>query len=479
MSMFIRTFFVVPTILLALLSNPDVARSQNLTTDEATKQLHRVIGFYRNHVGYEGAWLWRYAADLSAQEGEGEATRTSGWTQPPGTPTVGEAFLNAWRLTDDSQCLEAAIEAAQALVRSQLVSGGWSDHFDLAEPGRRRYRYRSDGNKAGERNNTTFDDNKTQSAMMLLMHVDEALTFRDPQIHEAVEYGLQNILAAQYPNGAWPQQFSEPPNAADFPVKKASYPKSWSRTHPKEKYTSYYTLNDNNMSHIVEMLLEANRIYKRQDCFDAARRTGDFFLLAQMPEPQPGWAQQYSSDMHPMWARKFEPAAITGGESQAVMNTLILLYSTTGDRRYVETLPKAFEYYERSKLADGKLARFYELQTNRPLYFTKDYELTYSDDDMPTHYSFKVSSKLDRLRKYYEKALSADVPVRTKPPEGKRAERSEKLEREARRVIEALDDRGAWVERGSMRHQKADLDVIDMRTFVKRLEPLARYAGSE
>ena len=40
-----------------------------------------------------------------------------------------------------------------------------------------------------------------------------------------------------------------------------------------------------------------------------AERAGDFILAAQMPEPQPAWAQQYDAAMHPAWARKFEPAS--------------------------------------------------------------------------------------------------------------------------------------------------------------------------
>ncbi len=59
-----------------------------------------------------------------------------------------------------------------------------------------------------KRNTSTLDDNTTQAALRLLMHVDEALEFKDSAIHEAAEYGLKSLVAAQYPNGAWPQRFS-------------------------------------------------------------------------------------------------------------------------------------------------------------------------------------------------------------------------------------------------------------------------------
>lgn len=451
----------------------------DLTQAEARAELRRIVQFYRTEVGYRGAYLWRYSADLRHQEGEGIALKTGGWTQPPGAPSVGEAYLQCWRLTEDRQFLDAAVEVAHALVESQLKSGGWSSHFDLSRAGHRAYCYRVDGDNAGRNNRTTFDDDKSQSALTLLMHVDEALDFSDPSIHDAVTYALQHMLAAQYPNGAWPQQYSEPPDPAEHPVRKASYPDTWPRTYPGKTYIGYYTLNDSNMSNIIDMLFEANRIYERDDCFEAAKRTGDFFLLAQMPDPQPGWAQQYNQNMHPAWARKFEPASVTGGESQSVMRSLLTLYRFTRDRRFISTLPRAITFYRSSLLPDGRLARFYELQTNRPLYFTKDYKLTYSDADMPTHYAFKVGSNLDRIERDYKRLAESD-PETVKPEfrVTKRVKATEKLQREATQLVNQLDERGAWVEKGTMRHQKDALDVIDMRTYARNLAKLAAWAGA-
>ncbi len=129
-------------------------------------------------------------------------------------------------------------------------------------------------------------------------------------------------------------------------------------------------------------MLEAARIYKEPRYLASAEKGGEFMLLSQMPEPQPGWAQQYDREMHPAWARQFEPPSITGGESQSVMRALMLLYRETGQRKYLEPLPRALAYYKRSILPDVEnpseirrracpgrtpcAARFYELKTNRP-----------------------------------------------------------------------------------------------------------------
>lgn len=461
-----------------------VLPTQNAVADDfsqkaAREALRATINSYRTLVGFEGAYLWRYSADLKAQEGEGSATKTSGWTQPPGTPSVGEAFLKSWRLSGNDACLAAAVECAKALVRSQLNSGGWSSHFDLGQPGRAKYSYRVDGKSAGSRNHTTFDDNKTQSALMLLMHVDEALEFKDAKIHEAVEYSLSHVLASQYPNGAWPQQFSEPTDPSQYSVRKASYPQSWSRTYPKKDYRGYYTLNDNNMSYIIDMLFEAHRIYSRVDCFEAAKKTGEFFLLAQMPEPQPGWAQQYDAEMHPAWARKFEPAAVTGGESQSVMRTLLRVYQFTGDKRFIEPLPKALKYYRKSMFPDGRLARFYELRTNRPLYFTKDYKLTYSNADMPTHYGFIVGSKLESIEAEYDrvKVLPANQLVPRRQLQ-KPSKLNSKLRAKASAVLSQQDSRRLWIENGEMRTQAGVSRVIRMETLIRNLPVLAEYVGA-
>lgn len=458
-------------------------RGHSLTQSQAAEALHKAVGFFRTKAGYQGAYLYRYSADLKKQEGEGVAHRTTGWTQPPGTPAVGEAYLNAWRLSDDGLCLEAAREAADALIRTQLVSGGWDSRFELDPQHRRGYMYRVDGKNAGKRNETTFDDNKSQSALMLLMHVDEAMSFEDAKLHDAVEYAIAGMLAAQYPNGAWPQRFSGPPDASKHPVKHASYPESWSREFPGRRYAGYYTLNDNNMSYIIEMLFEANRIYGREDCLRAAEQTGEFFLLAQMPDPQPGWAQQYDANMHPAWARKFEPPAVTGGESQVVMRSLLKLYRHTGNKRFIKPLPRALAYYRESLLADGRLARFYELRTNNPLYFTKDYKLTYSDSDLPTHYGFNTGSRLESIEQQYRQLLQTSPDelrpdVRVVRP----VALSSEVAKRAQAVVDAMDSRGAWVEDGRLRYHGDDDDtrhVIESRTFIRNLVALARFVGAK
>lgn len=454
---------------------PCVLRGEEPVREQAQQALRRAVHFFRSEVATQGGYLWRYSADLSLREGEGKASDTMAWVQPPGTPSVGRTFLAAYEATGDPYYLEAARETAYGLVKGQLRSGGWYYSIEFDPQQRGRHAYRVEGGAQG-RNVTTLDDDTTQSALRFLMRVDKTLGFEDEGVHEAAEYALNALLNAQYPNGAWPQRYDEFPDPTKFPVRRARYPDSWSRRWPERDYRSHYTFNDNTLADMIETMLEAGRVYNEPKYRAAALKAGDFILLAQMPEPQPAWAQQYDAAMHPAWARRFEPPAVTGGESQGVMRTLLMLYRRTGDEKYLEPLPRAIEYFRRSVLSDGRLARFYELRTNRPLFFTMDYELTYDDGDLPTHYGFKVGNGVERIAREYARLKELGGDELKRLDARRRPRLSESLVEQTKAVIAALDPRGAWVEEGPLRfHDNASMAIIDSRTFVRNVDILIRY----
>jgi len=223
---------------------------------------------------------------------------------------------------------------------------------------------------------------------------------------------------------------------------------------------------------MIDVLLGGWRAYGDRRWLDAARRTGDFLILAQMPDPQPAWAQQYDRQMHPVWDRKFEPPATSGSESQMAIASLLELYNATGEAKYLDPIPRAIDYLRRSQLKDGRLARFYELKTNRPLYFTRDYKLVYTDDDLPTHYAFIVGSKLDALEREYRRAVK-DGP--RKPSE--RKDDPQQLAGSVRKVLAAMDDRGGWLDKRSMKgFKKASPEgVYQSETFNANVKLLSRY----
>jgi hypothetical protein len=433
------------------------------------------------------------------------------WVQPPGTPAVGEAFLDAFNATGDKFYLEGAREAGEALLRGQLQSGGWyySISFDAAQRQERFYRLDAQGEpqevvlpkkKQGlpdgwetwksnriSGNQTILDDDTTQAAIRFLIRLDAAHKMQDKRLHEAVEYALTSLLAAQYPNGGWSANYDRfpltLPAEKDYPIVKASYPESWAKMWPKD-FRGCYVTNDNLMADCIDTLLLAAETYSEARFLQAARRAGDFLLLAQMPDPQPAWAQQYDAAMQPTWSRAFEPPAISGGESQGILRALLTLYQHTGDAKYLEPIPRALAYLRKSTLADGRLARFYELKSNQPIYFTRDaegrHQPTYDETKITTGYGYIFDNKLENLATEYERVRKL-LPEKLRPSGKSRpGHASASLVAATKSVLAALDERGAWVEKGRLAHHKIapESGVIQSATFAKNVRTLSKYLAA-
>lgn len=456
--------------------------------DQARESLLRGVTFFVREVASYGGYVYRYSDDLTKREGEGKVGMETVWVQPPGTPSVGEAMLLAYERTGEAVCLEGARACAECLFAGQYVSGGWGASIEFGAAERRKHAYRVEGAKGKskkQRNLSTLDDDKSQSALRFLMKLDRALEFRDTRLGEAVRYGLRSLLSAQHANGGWAQVWDGAVGANGVKDLRATVPDSWPREYPGGEYWWHYTFNDGNISRVLETLWLADAIYGELGFRDAILRCGEFVLLAQLPDPQPAWAQQYNRQMQPAWGRKFEPPAVSGGESQSVVQTVLDLYVATGDSRYLRSAERAIAYLESSKLPDGRLARFYELGTNRPLYMTKDYRLTYESDDLPSHYGFVVECRVERLRTRWNQLKSQTElerraefdRVRWGAKPGRR-ESEAVMSTRVRAVIAEQDARGAWVEDGRMRYfgvEDRTQRVIESATWIRNVGWLSEY----
>jgi hypothetical protein len=464
--------------------------------EDVAKALVKATRFMHGQISDHGGYGWVSSVDGKFREGEGVCAPGTIWVQPPGTPAVGMAFLDAHDATGDVEHLRAAEDCAMALVKGQLRSGGWNYRIEFDEAKRKEFNYRDGGvetvttpspggwdvwrKRQYKGNITTLDDDTTQAATRFLMRMDQKLKFADKKIHNAAEYALASLLMAQYPNGGWSHNYdrfpSSQPSETHYPIKLASYPESWSRTWTKD-FTGCYMLNDRTTQNVIATMLAAYRVYGEKKYLQSAERGGKFLMLAQMPEPQPAWAQQYNRDMQPVWDRKFEPPAITGLESQDAVETLLKLYRESGNKAHLDPVPKALAYLKKCELPGGKLARFYELKTNKPLYFTKDYQLTYDGSDVPTHYGFTFNSRVDALDKEYRRLLD------TKPEDLKKESIARPSADAVRKIIEALDKNSAWTEPGTVRSPDGKKTtpkegVIPSATFIKNVGMLSRYLRS-
>lgn len=439
---------------------------------DVLRTMQQATEFYRSKVASHSGYVYYYSADLTQRWGEGKASTDTIFVQRPGTPTVGMAYLKAYAATGDPLFRNAARETAEALVYGQLQSGGWTQavHFT---PAKRLGQYRN--GKGGSMNNSSLDDGQTQSALTMLMLADEALEFKHAAIHEAATYGLTALLKAQFPNGGFPQVWTGP--VKPLPVLKAKYPDyDWKTEGRVKNYWDCYTLNDGLAGTVSDVLLTAQRIYKDQRYLNALRQLGDFLILAQMPEPQPGWCQQYNAEMIPIWARKFEPPAVTGWESQDAMQTLIKISAATGDKKYLEPIPRALKYFNTCLLPDGRIPRYLELKTNKPLYMDANYQLTSDDRTAPEHYGWKQQARFDEIQR---DLLAIGEGTRS----GKTPSVLE-LDRSVRPIIASLDKEGRWIstyagERlaGQPKFTNS-FQYISSDVFSRNLETLSEYMSA-
>src|SRR5580692_167292 len=89
---------------LSLTVSPSFAADQR---EEAVQAMRRAAAFFRNEVASDGGYVYLYSSDLKLRQGEGVAGPLTIWIQPPGTPAVGEAYLNAHAVTGDPFYLDA------------------------------------------------------------------------------------------------------------------------------------------------------------------------------------------------------------------------------------------------------------------------------------------------------------------------------------------------------------------------------------
>jgi len=117
------------------------------------------------------------------------------------------------------------------------------------------------------------------------------------------------------------------------------------------------------------------------------------------------------------------------------------------------------------------VARFYELETNRPIYFDREYQITYCPEDVPKHYGFIRESRLDEIEAEYERLLAeGPTPAPTSPPSGE----------EVAAIIDAMDERGAWVEEGvpDAWDREPETGVIESSTFIDNVAALCAFIST-
>jgi hypothetical protein len=191
--------------------DPDPGRAKTIDA------MRRAVTFMDQEVSYNGAYVWSYlASDRNKCWGEMEAYPTMCWMQPTGTPSVGNAILDAYHATGDETFYRAAERTALAMVEAQHPAGGWNYIYDFAGEDSLKRWYETIGINGWRLEefqhyygNATFDDATTavSSQFMLRMYLEK----RDPRFKTAIDKAIDFVVNSQFKEGivkgGWPQRF--------------------------------------------------------------------------------------------------------------------------------------------------------------------------------------------------------------------------------------------------------------------------------
>ncbi|PCC71156.1 Pectic acid lyase [Nannocystis exedens] len=459
---------------------------------KALGRMRNAAKYFHDNVARHGGYAWHHnATNLNERWGDIQLDADQIMIQSPGTADVTIAFVEAALADPATPALKTyARDAAMALRHGQVKSGGWRLYADFKPtPTLKACYLNTTANcSCGGCKFTVYDDQVTQTALIAMMRTDQLLGFADAAISGSSAYARARVETSQFPtHGGFPQGFAGP--VAARPALQASYPPSIGTSCGLANcyanlYTTEYwddpTLNDNLASAFVEMLYWAKEVYPAQAATYGAMLTayGDFLRRAQMPQPQPAWAQQYDIQMQPRWARSWEAPAIAGQESQDVMWALLRLYqldpSVPANR---DAVGAALAYLETVDHANDTLIhRYIELDDTSPAnvgFYTVNpngYPVQFSPAP-PTYqnYGWVVPSQLAAIRAEYDR-LASDTTVMKRS--------CQKLRADTAQAVDTAVNNERWITTyspGGPRSGATPGDYLDTATFVKNMRTLAEF----
>lgn len=280
---------------------------------------------------------------------------------------------------NSSQAVKTDPVADKMLVY-QLSNGGWPKQ--LQDKSVVKYENAIDDVllakiKATTEKHATIDNKATTREINALVKAFK--TTGNTAYLEAAEKGIDYLLSAQYTNGGWPQYY--PDNSL---------------------YRAEITFNDDA---IVEVLTIMLNIATKSDDFDvvnasyigkastAIKKGVDCILKTQVKQNgQPTiWAAQYDQNtLQPAKARAFEPASLSTSESVGIVRFLMKLKNPSPQVK--SSITNAVKWFDKVKIEGFKFekpaggndrllvadptstiwARFYDLQTNEPVFGDRD-----------------------------------------------------------------------------------------------------------
>ncbi|MES2776982.1 MAG: pectate lyase [Bacteroidota bacterium] len=280
---------------------------------------------------------------------------------------------------------------AENMLMFQRSNGGWNKHLDeKAVNYNKTYTPEEQASIRSKATalDATIDNEATTKEIKYLVKANKKTD--NKAYLDAAERGIQYLLSAQYENGGWPQYYPD-----------------------KSSYRSQVTFNDNAIINVITVMEDivagkndfdavnksfipkaAAAIQKAISCILATQIKANGKLTA--------WCTQYNAKtLVPEMARKFELASISAFESVNIVRFLMRQPNPSPEMK--QAITAAVQWFDAVKIpghsfveiADAKQpkgkdrvfvedanstiwARFYEIETNRPMFSGRDSEKKYS-----------------------------------------------------------------------------------------------------
>lgn len=281
---------------------------------------------------------------------------------------------------------------ADNILLYQRNNGGWPKNYDMQAI---LTKEQTDSvKKAKSVNHTTFDNSTTYTHVEYLAEVYTATKIE--KYRGASLKGINFILKAQFPNGGWPQY---------YPL--------------EENYSRHITYNDGAMLGVMETLKKINDnspefSWVSKDIRMKTKRAYQMGLECILKTQiiskgrLTAWCQQHDEvTLKPAWARAYEMPSICNGESVQIV--MLLMSLDNPDKRIIESVQSAIKWFAESKIFNTRVktvpsppeesqyksinidrvvvsdntappiwTRFYEVETERPLFSDRNSKLLYS-----------------------------------------------------------------------------------------------------
>jgi len=280
---------------------------------------------------------------------------------------------DAW-FASDAQ----AITIGDLIVQYQLSDGGWRKGQDVT---------------SGEWSKSTVDNDATTSQIIFLARLYKARN--TAKYLTSLQKGIDLFLNNQYSNGGFPQIFSASSGS----------------------YHTHITFNDGAMVKIMDILLDASLQRNHFTVIDNSRAAKaktavekgvDVILNSQIVftnGTKTAWCQQHDRNtLAPASARAYELPSVSGSESVGIVDFLKRYHTSLGNNPRVDVVQAinaavtwmtnvrivgykvenittdgaADRVLVSSSSSDTLWARFYELDTNKPMFVGRDGVKKYS-----------------------------------------------------------------------------------------------------